>query len=242
MCVLPQFEVHHILPVRLGGTHAVANLMPVTRAEHVQAHLDLFVAHGDPRDLCAAHMIAGRDREAHLVACAMGGVASQRAKRARGIANGFQLFSRTKRRRVAAAAGRVGGAMQVLNRMGIHVDDAAQRSAWARLGAEAVKERFTRPAAQAARGRKGGARNAGSRWYRDANAKPQKYTAAMQTKESFELFLHRTGFETGKGRSISKGSRFYNNGVEQWMFDPAKHDTSFEVFLQKNDFKKGRLK
>lgn len=241
VCVLPVFEIHHVLPVRLGGTHDVSNLIPVTRDEHVQAHFDLWVEYGDPRDLCAAYMISGRNKEAHLVACAMGGTASQIKKRATGMLNGFQQFDKKKRIRVASNAGKIGGAAQVLKRLGIHVDDAAQRSAWARMGAEAVKKQFSQPEVQASRGRRGGLKNKGAKWYRDAQGQAQAYTATMQLVEPFDVFLKRTGFAAG-GRKGTKGSKFYNNGVKQWMFDAAKHDISFEVFLQNNGFIKGRLK
>lgn len=242
VCVLPGFEVHHVLPTRLGGSHGPENLVPVTRDEHVQAHLDLWVEHGDTRDLCAAYMISGRSKEAHLIACSMGGKRSQEIKRERGDLNGFQLFDKDKRAHIARIAGRKGGMTQVAKRLGIHTDDAELRSEWARMGALAVRDVFSESERQASRGRRGGVKNSGAKWYLDADQKPQKYTAKMQEAESFDAFIARTGFTPGRGKSNLKGSRFYNNGERQWMFDPAKHEVSFENFLKQYGYYEGRLK
>lgn len=242
VCVLPAFEVHHVLPVRLGGSHEPDNLIPVTRGEHVQAHLDLWVEHGDPRDLCAAYMISGRDREAHLIACSMGGKRSQKVKRERGDLNGFQLFDRDKRVEIARIAGRRGGMTQVVKRLGIHTDNAELRSEWARMGALAVREVFSESERQASRGRRGGVKNRGAKWYLDAEGKPQKYTENMQKAESFDAFLARTGFKPGRGESNLKGSSFYNDGESQWMFNPENHEVSFEDFVKSHGFNRGRLK
>lgn len=240
--VLPDFHVHHKLPVRLGGDHSPENLVALTKDEHVKAHLDLHENYGDPRDLCAAHMIGGFSREAHLIAAGMGGRASQVLKRENNIPNGFQLFSPEKRKAIASKAGRVGAATQIANREGIHTKDQGKRREWARLGAEAVKEQFSCSERQASRGRKGGPKNKGFKWYRDAESKPQKYTPVLQKVESFEAFIKRTGFLKGRGSVVPKGSKFYNNGIKQWMFNPSKHDESYEDFVQINGFIKGRLK
>lgn len=197
--VIPDgYEVHHILPPRLGGTHEIRNLTVLHQEDHALAHLELFEVFGDPRDLCAYHMISGRNREAHLEACAMGGRASQVAKKERGELNGFQLFDEGKRRAVAAKAGAIGGAKQKELGLGIHADEETRRE-WARLGALAVIEKngFTDAAKQAERGKKGGVKNKGARWYNDGT-KLFKYTATQQEVESFDDFIARTVFNKGK--------------------------------------------
>ena len=192
------YEVHHVLPVRLGGTHDISNLTVLHQEDHAAAHLELYEKFGDPRDLCAYHMISGRKREAHLAACAMGGKASQKAKKERGEANGFQLFDEQKRKRIAAKAGAIGGHKQKELGLGIHTDEETRRE-WARLGAQAVVEQngFLDSARQSERGKKGGVKNKGARWYNDGTTL-FKYTAAQQEVESFDDFIARTGFNKGK--------------------------------------------
>jgi hypothetical protein len=192
------YEVHHVLPVRLGGTHDIDNLTVLHQEDHALAHLALYEQFGDVRDLCAYHMISGRERDAHLVACAMGGRASQKAKKERGEANGFQLFDQEKRRAVASKAGAIGGARQKALGLGIHTDGETRRG-WARLGALAVMEQngFTDAARQSERGKKGGVKNKGFRWYNNG-IKTFKYTATEQTKEPFDDFIERTEFNKGR--------------------------------------------
>jgi hypothetical protein len=192
------YEVHHVLPERLGGTHDISNLTVLHWTDHALAHLELYEKFGDPRDLCAYHMISGRNRDAHLVACSMGGKKSQEAKKARGEANGFQLFDEEKRKAVAAKAGSIGGTKQRQLGIGIHVDEETRRE-WARLGALAVIEKngFTDAARQAERGKKGGVKNKGARWYNDG-VTLFKYTAAQQEVESFDDFIARTGYKKGR--------------------------------------------
>lgn len=52
-------ELHHIVPLRMGGTNDLDNLKIVTREEHAQEHLELYEKHGDTKDLCAYHMLTG---------------------------------------------------------------------------------------------------------------------------------------------------------------------------------------
>lgn len=197
--VIPDdYEVHHVLPPRLGGTHDISNLTVLHQEDHALAHLELYEKFGDPRDLCAYHMISGRSREAHLTACAMGGRASQIAKKERGEANGFQLFDEEKRKAIAARAGQIGGTKQKELGLGIHTDEETRRE-WARLGALAVIEQngFTDPKRQSERGKRGGVKNKGFRWYHDGAAQ-FKYTAAQQLTELFDDFIARTGFKKGR--------------------------------------------
>lgn len=192
------YEVHHVLPVRLGGTHDISNLTVLHQEDHALAHLALYEKFGDSRDLCAYHMISGRNHEAHLIACAMGGKASQVAKKERGDLNGFQLFDEAKRKAVASKAGSIGGTKQKELGLGIHVD-AETRREWARMGAQAVLERngFLNSEVQSERGKKGGVKNKGFKWCNDGTS-TFKYTAAQQEQESFEDFLQRTGMKKGR--------------------------------------------
>lgn len=192
------YEVHHIVPERLGGSHSVENLTVLHWQDHAAAHLELYEKFGDPRDLCAYHMISGRSYEAHLAACAMGGKASQKAKRERGQANGFQLFDQAKRKAIATKAGAIGGARQKRLGLGIHTNEETRRE-WARLGAQAVKGQFSASEIQSSRGKRGGVKNAGFKWYSDGE-RDMKYTAEMQKAESFEDFLNRTGYKKGRKR------------------------------------------
>lgn len=197
--VIPDgYEVHHILPERLGGTHDISNLTVLYQDDHALAHLELYERLGDYRDLCAYHMISGRDHEAHLVACAMGGKASQIAKKERGDLNGFQLFDQEKRKAVAAKAGRIGGTKQRDLGIGIHVD-ADTRLSWSKMGGYASIESngFLDSSRQSERGKKGGVKNKGAKWYNDGN-RLYKYTAAQQLTESFDDFIERTNMKKGR--------------------------------------------
>lgn len=236
------YEVHHILPVRLGGTHDIKNLTVLYREDHAIAHLELYEKFGDVRDLCAYHMISGRNREAHLAACAMGGKASQIAKRERGELNGFQLFDEEKRKAIAAKAGVIGGTKQKELGLGIHVDEETRRE-WARLGgiASVEKNGLKDAARQSERGKKGGVKNKGARWFNDGVTN-FCYTATQQAEECFDEFLKRTGMKAGKTTNRTVGARFYNDGVNQFMFVQSDHAESFEEFLVNNGFNKGRLK
>ena len=77
--------------------------------------------------------------------------------------------------------------------------DEETRREWERLGALAVIEKngFTDPNRQAERGKKGGVKNKGARWYNDG-VTLFKYTAAQQEVESFDDFIARTGFKKGR--------------------------------------------
>lgn len=192
------YDVHHILPVRLGGTHEMSNLTVLHRLDHSEAHMELYRIYGDVKDLCAAHMIAGRTVEAKLAAASKGGLVGHENRRARGDLTGFQLMSEARRKEVAAKAGEVGGTRQRDLGIGIHVD-AETRAEWARLGGIATVEQngFKDSARQAARGAKGGPKNKGFRWCHDG-VRQFKYTAAQQKVEPFDEYLARTGLKSGR--------------------------------------------
>jgi hypothetical protein len=235
------WAVHHTLPVRLGGTHGVSNLELLDRDCHVFAHLALYQEFGDIRDLCASYMLRGLTDEARKIASAAGGKAGWVSNREKGVVTGFGAQSEERRREVAAIAGKIGGTVQRDLGIGIHVD-AETRAGWARLGAAAVAEQFADPEIQSSRGKRGGVKNKGSRWY--VNGLEQlKYTAAQQSVESFEDFIARMGFRAGKFPAMGKGAKFYNDGTRQLMFMPEKNpNDSFEEFVDRNKYNVGRLK
>lgn len=241
--VLPGVDVHHRLPLRHGGKHEVDNLVLLFRDEHAQAHLDLYEKYGDPRDLCASYMISGRTEEAAFVASSMGGKASQIAKRERGDLNGFQLFSPERMREITSKAGSIGGAKQRELGIGIHAQTREERLAVASRGgiASIEKNGLRDSRRQSERGKKGGVKNIGARWFNDGVTN-YCYTAAQQVKEPFDEFLKRTGMKAGNKKSELTGAKFYNDGARQWMFRPSDHAESFEEFLAKNKYQKGRLK
>lgn len=197
--VLPWIEVHHVLPLRHGGTHDPGNLICLTVDEHIEAHMELYRTYGDSRDLCAAHMISGRSHEARLVASSMGGKRSQEAKKARGDKNGFQLFSLERRKEIAAKAGSIGGSKQRDEKLGFHglSDEEKQRNSSLGGIASIEKNGFKDSARQSARGKTGGAKNKGCRWYNDG-VNLMKYTVSQQVMESFDDFIKRNKFQPGK--------------------------------------------
>jgi hypothetical protein len=192
----PELHVHHILPVRLGGTHDVENLVVLTIEEHALAHLRLFEAHQDPKDLYAHHMILGHTEESRRLAASMGGKESNR--RRQGRPTGFQRMTKERRQEVARKAGAIGGAVQRELGQGIHADDQKRRE-WAQLGGAASRERmgFSDSQRQSERGSVGGRKNKGFFWYHDGTS-CQKYTAQEQLKEPFDIFIVRTGFKKGR--------------------------------------------
>lgn len=236
-------QVHHILPVRLGGTHDISNLILLNRLDHANAHLELYKRFLDIKDLCAYHMIIGNTVEAHLIACSKGGKQSQIDKKLRGELNGFQLFDKEKRKLIASKAGIIGGNKQVKLKLGIHTTDINKRIEWARLGGYASIEAngFNDSNKQSERGKRGGPKNKGFKWYNDG-INDSKYTTMQIKSEQFEDFLKRTGMKPGRCKSIDFGSKFYNDGVNHFMFRPSDHLESFEEFLTTNQFNKGRLK
>lgn len=192
------YAVHHVLPVRLGGNHSADNLVALTIAEHADAHMQLYLEHGDVRDLCAHHMILGWNDEAHALACSMGGKAASIAKKARGQLNGFQEFSPERRREVAAKAGKIGGTKQRDLGIGIHVGK-EQRAKWASLGGKVQSEAngWNDPKVQSENGKRGGVKNKGIKQYNDG-VNIFGYTLAMQNIEPFDDFIARTNYIKGR--------------------------------------------
>ena len=240
--VLKGYEVHHILPIRLGGTHDPDNLVILTLEEHSKAHLQLYERYSDVLDLYASYMIAGRKIEAHRLYCSMGGKEAQRRFRERGDLIGFQKMSVNRRKEVASNAGRIGGRVQVEQGIGIHVGE-EQRREWAILGGHASVERngFKDSEIQSERGKKGGPKNKGFKWYNDGVSQ-FKYTVSQQKDIPFDTFLLNTGLKAGRLPSSLQGNKYYNDGHNEFMFSVSTNSATFEEFLNNTGFNKGRLK
>jgi len=194
-----KLAVHHILPERLGGLHEVANLVALTKEEHIQAHLDLYETYGDVRDLCASYMLKGLSAEARKLAASKGGTQANINRIKTGRLTGTQLFDKNKRKRVATKAGRVGGAKQRDLKLGIHGLSLEESSKNASLGGKASCEvnGWKDPKVQSKNGKRGGVKNKGFKWYTDGSSS-FKYTKAQQLEEDFDSFISRTHYRKGR--------------------------------------------
>lgn len=194
-------QVHHILPVRLGGTDEIDNLQALSVEDHAKAHLQLYLEHGDARDLCAYHMILGNDQEALKVSSSRGGRAAAAAFKARGQPQGFQAFDPAYHSKVASAGGKVGGAKQRDLGIGIHAQTPGERlllaSAGGKIGAE--RNGWKDPAVQSENGKRGGKKNKGFIWVNDG-VSSYKLTARQQQVESVAEHLARTGRVLGRAK------------------------------------------
>lgn len=191
--------VHHVLPVRLGGTHDVDNLVAMTVQEHADAHMALYEEHGDSRDLCAYHMILGFEEDAHKFFSHLGGKTAQENRREKGLPHPFTLISPEDQRVYASLAGKKGGTACKERKLGIHSHTREDNQRYGKMSGDiAVAERdWASPDKQAARGKRGGVKNAGFRWYTDG-INEFKYTKTQQESKSFEDFISETGFVAGK--------------------------------------------
>ena len=192
------YAVHHILPIRLGGTHDVSNLEVLDKECHIFAHLALYQKYGDVRDLCASYMLRGLTLEARKLAASKGGKAGNAAAKARGQVLGFGAQSLERRREVASKAGHVGGTKQRDLGIGIHVDN-EQRAIWASMGGKVQSEAngWNDPIIQSENGKRGGVKNKGFKWCNDG-IKEVKYTMAMQSVKSFEDFVTENNYIKGR--------------------------------------------
>lgn len=192
------YAVHHVLPVRLGGSHHVDNLEVLSDEDHIAAHLALYVEFGDVRDLCASYMLRGLPQEARKLAAAKGGRAGWVVNKAIGRVTGFGAASEERRREVSAVAGHIGGTKQRDLGIGIHAGE-EKRAEWASMGGKASCEvnGWKDPSVQSENGKRGGPKNKGFKWYHDGVSQ-LKYTAAQQLEEPFEAFLERNKFNSGR--------------------------------------------
>lgn len=85
--------------------------------------------------------------------------------------------------------------------------------------------------AQRERGKKGGPKNKGFKWYNDGK-KSFKYTLKQQNEKDYDLFLKENNYFPGK-LSNHKGLIWVNDGIKNYMIE--------EKFFDKTKFKPGRL-
>ena len=193
-------ELHHIKPKRLGGTDELDNLVLLTREEHSEAHLRLYERFNDSRDLCAYYMLSGKfktTREANAAAggkiggqltfeeglgfhgaakelrskwAAMGGRAAQKTQRENGIG---AFYNKKLKEKICSLGGKAGifSIDYYINR-GLSKEDAALE----------IKK------LQSQNGKKGGRKNANSRWINDGS-RMFKYTQKEQDILPIEEFL-----------------------------------------------------
>lgn len=64
---------HHIIPKHMGGSDDPSNLIELTREEHAQEHLKLFILHGKKEDLGAYYLLTGQTDEAMKICSSLGG-------------------------------------------------------------------------------------------------------------------------------------------------------------------------
>ena len=197
--VLPDsVHVHHVIPVRLGGSDDITNLVALDVQSHAEAHLRLYEQYGDFRDLCAYHMILNHNTEALKVSASNGGKAAARAFKERNQLQGFQAFDPIKLAATASAGGKVGGAKQFALGIGIHAQTKAERLALASAGGLKGCESngWRDPAVQAENGRRGGAKNKGFIWVNDGKTS-YKLTKKEQ-EQGITEYLLRTGRKLGR--------------------------------------------
>ena len=238
---LPEgYSVHHILPLRLGGSHAISNLRAVTHGQHIEAHLELYRIYGDVRDLCAAYMLRGLPQEARKLAAAKGGRAGQAAMRERGQLNGFGAQPPSRRKEVAAAAGRLGAAAQMRCKIGIHGQSKEEHARIASLGGHASCNinGWRTSATQSENGKRGGPKNKGFLWYTDG-VNVYKYTKREQEIQPFEKFTKLKGFRAGR---LKISTRWYNDGTANYPYTAAQQNRcTLEEFVCKHGYFTGRL-
>lgn len=183
-------QIHHILPVRLGGTHDLSNLIALTAEEHKEAHMKLYEEYGDHKDLCAAAMIGGLTREAALLMASAGGKAAAEMFKRTGRPQGFQFFTPERQKEVASLGGKKGGRVQYENKIGIHSQTPGERKAIASMGGRKSCDvnGWRDSKVQSQNGKRGGVKNKGFKWYTDGS-EAKKYTPKQQEVKSFEDFL-----------------------------------------------------
>lgn len=195
-------EIHHILPLRLGGSDSVENLVALSLEDHRQAHLDLFHKYGDFRDLCAYHMIGSNFSEATLIAASNGGTKAIKKFKETGFPEnfGFQNIDPRVQRALAVEGGKIGGRKQVALKLGIHAQTKEERLIVASLGGKKSCETngWRDSSTQSENGKRGGVKNKGFKWYNDG-IREYKYTSIQQLTCSFELFLN-TNTQFVRGR------------------------------------------
>lgn len=177
------YEVHHKLPLRFGGTNDMENLIAVSKEEHKQLHLELYEKYGDFRDLCAYHMIGYNFTEAHRISASEGGKIGGKIVKERGIG----IFRcEEERKKWASMAGKIGGKKQYEEKIGIHAQTKEERLKFASMGGKVGG--FTNPDIQRELGKRGGVKNKGFVWINDGK-NSYKYTKKMQHDLPLDQYL-----------------------------------------------------
>lgn len=186
---LEGYELHHIIPVHMGGTNDLKNLERVTVDEHKQRHLDLYEKYGNFRDLCAYYLLSGRYSEAQLVANSNGGKVGGKIvhEKKRGIFNPDY-----DRRLWASMGGKAGAKSQIENKIGIHGQTPEERKFYASQGLKTQLDNgtnvFLNSKRQSEFGKRGGPKNKGFVWINDG-VLSFKYTLRQQNQKSLSDFL-----------------------------------------------------
>ncbi len=191
------FEIHHVLPTRLGGTNDIENLKALSKEDHMKAHLELYEKYGDFRDLCAFHMIGYNFSEAHKISCSNGGKIGGKIVKEKGIG----IFrSDVERKEWASMGGKISGKIQAERGLGFHQykTNPELHKKWASKGGKASGQ-FQNKDFQSEMGKRGGAKNKGFIYINDG-VKTKKYTAKMQREQSIENFLlNNPQYKRGRG-------------------------------------------
>ena len=147
---------HHIIPRHQGGEDIENNYTYLTTRQHIIAHYLLFRIHKNPNDLRAMKMLGAKltsnQRRITGLFCKENGIGiwsedylsnkekqSNRCKKSASTQKQLRVgtFDPEKRKQIASAGGKIGGAIQKKRKQGIH--DPANFKKNASLGGKATK-------------------------------------------------------------------------------------------------------
>lgn len=196
---LDGYELHHIVPIHMGGTNDISNLERVTVEEHKQKHLHLFELYGNFRDLCAYYLLCGRYSEAQKLAASNGGKIGGK----RTYDNRLGLFNPDYDRLLwAKLGGKSGAKVQMEKKIGIHAQTPEERREFALMGLKKQLDNGTNVFLDSKRqsefGKRGGIKNKGFVWINDG-VNSIKYTKRQQEEIPIDIFLEANPeFKLGK--------------------------------------------
>lgn len=240
-------ELHHMLPIRLGGTDDLDNLELVTREEHSQRHFQLYEEHGDPKDLCAAYMLSGEyDSDKRKVCASIGGQIGGKKTYEMGV--GIHAGSSEERQEWASMGGKASfasgnnpkwvywasqqGRMERSSRGGkngpLCVDHWIQKG----MTKKAAQDKIAK--IQSDRGKIGGKGNRGKKYVTDGEINKKVHPDHLH-----EFLQKNPSFYEGRTMTSLKGHKFVNDGKIMKMID----SNDIKKFLLENPtFKMGRIK
>jgi len=178
-------EIHHKLPIRLGGSHDISNLEAVDRETHSNRHLKLYEKSGDIKDLTSHYLLRGEyPPELRQKIAAIGGKIGgpKTAKEVLGIHAGSKEQRSAWGKLGALAEGWI---IQRKKKLGIFNPNNQKK--YSSLGGIACGH-FQDSKFQSEMGKRGGKKNKESVWMTDGTT-TIKYTKAMQSECSIEQFL-----------------------------------------------------